>query len=183
MCFRARVDIVILGLYILFMPEAKKSPQNDPALKKILERYKKQSSKLISILQDIQKEYRYLPEDTLRHISDRISVPLTEIYGVTTFYKSFRLYPPGRHEIVTCMGTACHIRGGPRIVDEIRKILGIEPGQTTKDGEYSLDTVNCLGCCAIGPVMVMDGKYYGQVTPQSVRRLLKQPRAKEAVQK
>lgn len=165
------------------MPERKDSPQNDPALKKIMERYKKQPGKLISILQDIQKEYRYLPEDILMHISGRMSIPLTEMYGVITFYKSFRLHPPGRHEFVTCLGTACHIRGGPRIVDEIGKILGIESGQTTKDGEYSLETVNCLGCCAIGPVVVMDGKYYGQVTPQSVRRLLKQPRAKKVVQK
>ncbi len=172
-----------MGLYILSMPDRKESPQTDPALKKIMGRYKGNARELIPILQDIQKDYRYLPENVLRHISDRMSIPLTEIYGVTTFYKSFRLYPPGRHEIVTCMGTACHIRGGPRIVNEIEKILGIEAGQTTEDGEYSLETVNCLGCCAIGPVVVMDGKYYGQVTPQSIRRLLKQPQAKEAVRK
>jgi len=101
-----------------------------------------------------------------------LEIPLIDVYGVATFYKSFSLKPRGKHLITACLGTACHVRGGPRIVDELQRKLKIKPGETTDDGEYTLETVNCLGCCAIGPIVVKDGIYHGQMNPQRVDSLL-----------
>jgi len=153
----------------------------DPRLNKILGNYRRRANEIISVLQDIQEEYGYLPESVLRNVSREWGVSLVNIYGIATFYKLFRLQPAGRHTITVCAGTACHVRGAPRLVDEISRILGIAPGGTTKDGEYSMETVNCLGCCAIGPVLVRDGKYYGQVAPHTVKRLLEPAQVKEVV--
>jgi len=104
--------------------------------------------------------------------SEGLEIPLIDVYGVATFYKSFSLKPRGKHLITACLGTACHVRGGPRIVDELQRKLKIKPGETTDDGEYTLETVNCLGCCAIGPIVVKDGIYHGQMNPQRVDSLL-----------
>lgn len=131
---------------------------------------------LLSILQDIQNEKGYLPVECLKEVASKLDMPLIEIYGVATFYKSFSLKPKGRHQIKVCSGTACHVRGSDRIIKETIQKLGIEPGETSENGEYSLETVMCLGCCAIGPVVVKDGKYYGQVTPAKVESILKTPK-------
>ena len=128
---------------------------------------------LLSILQDVQKECGYLPEERLREIALMLGMPLIDVYGVATFYKSFSLKPRGRHLVKVCLGTACHVRGSSRIVDEIGRKLAVRPGDTSENGEFSLETVMCLGCCAIGPVVVVDGKYYGQVTPTKVESILR----------
>ena len=128
---------------------------------------------LLSILQDVQKECGYLPEERLRKIALMLGMPLIDVYGVATFYKSFSLKPRGRHLIKVCLGTACYVRGSSRIVDEIGRKLAVRPGDTSENGEFSLETVMCLGCCAIGPVVVVDGKYCGQVTPKKVESILR----------
>lgn len=139
-----------------------------------VERYGGRRSCLIQILHDTQREYRYLPEPALRNISEALGIPLTDIYGVATFFKAFSLEPKGKHVVTCCMGTACHVRNSPGVLDELRRTLGIEPGETTEDMLFSLETVNCLGACALGPVVVIDGKYYGEVTPAKVKKILKE---------
>jgi len=134
---------------------------------------KENGDTLLSILQDIQAECGYLPEEKLIETAETLDMPLIDVYGVATFYKSFSLTPRGRHQVKVCLGTACHVRGANRIVEEIERKLAIRPGETSEDGEFSLETVMCLGCCAIGPVVVIDGKYYGQVTPTKVESILR----------
>lgn len=128
---------------------------------------------LLSVLQDIQAKYGYLPEEKLIETAETLDMPLIDVYGVATFYKSFSLKPRGRHLVKVCLGTACHVRGANRIVEEIERKLAVRPGETSENGEFSLETVMCLGCCAIGPVVVIDGKYYGQVTPTKVESILR----------
>ncbi len=128
---------------------------------------------LIPILQDIQEEYNWLPEEVFGIISREIGIPVMDIYGVATFYRTFSLKPRGKHIVTACVGTACHVRGGQRIVETLSSELRIEPGETTEDMKFSLDTVNCLGCCAIGPIVVIDGEYYGGMTSQKTLALLK----------
>jgi len=128
---------------------------------------------LLSILQDVQKECGYLPEERLREIAVMLDMPLIDVCGVATFYKSFSLTPRGRHQVKVCLGTACHVRGADRIVEELERKLDVRRGETSEDGEFSLEAVMCLGCCAIGPVVVVDGKYYGQVTTAKVESILK----------
>ena len=138
----------------------------------ILSKYKNNKSTLIQILLDIEGENRWLPEDVLNRISERLDVPLVQIRHIATFYKAFHLTPRGRYTISICMGTACHVRGAPRILDKVTDILGIKPGQTTEDQKFSLDTVNCLGCCAMGPVMVVEGEYHGKLPVSKVGEIL-----------
>ena len=132
---------------------------------------------LISTLQDIQERYKYLPEEALREVAKASGIALRDVYGVATFYSAFSFTPKGKHVITVCLGTACHVRGGVRIVDVLSKNLGINPGQTTKDLQFTIEAVNCLGCCAIGPTVVLNGEYYGQMTPQKtlnqIKRLIK----------
>ena len=134
--------------------------------------YEKDSSQLIGILQDIQAEHNYLPYDALVKVSGQMKIPLSRLYSLATFFKAFSLEPRGKHIVTVCLGTACHVRKAPRIVDEISRYLAIEPGGTTTDGMFTLETVNCLGTCALGPVAVIDGKYHGNLTAQTVRSLL-----------
>ena len=129
---------------------------------------------LLSILQDVQQECGYLPEERLREIAVMLGMPLIDVCGVATFYKSFSLTPKGRHQIKVCLGTACHVRGANRILKEVERKLGIKPGETSEDGEFSLETVMCLGCCAIGPVVVMDDRYYGKMTTAKLESMLMQ---------
>ena len=129
-------------------------------------------SNLIPILHEIQKEYRYLPEDALRSVAEIMDIPLVDVYGVATFFTSFSLEPKGKHQVTMCMGTACHVRRSGSILEEAKRFLGIEPGETTEDMLFTLETVNCLGACALGPIVVIDGKYHGQVTPARVKELL-----------
>ncbi|HUX48252.1 MAG TPA: NADH-quinone oxidoreductase subunit NuoE [Dehalococcoidia bacterium] len=129
---------------------------------------------LLSILHNIQREWGYLPEEKLREIAVMLGMPLIDVCGVATFYKSFSLTPKGRHQIKVCLGTACHVRGANRILKEVGRKLGIKPGETSEDGEFSLEIVMCLGCCAIGPVVVMDDRYYGKMTTAKLESMLMQ---------
>jgi len=138
----------------------------------VVEEYGQKPWALISILQDIQDKVGYLPPDVLKRVAGKMDLPLTQIYGVATFYKSLNLTPQGRHTITLCMGTACHVRGADKILNEMSDFLEIEPGQTTVDGEYTLRAVNCLGACAIGPVVVVDGEYYGKMSASKAKNLL-----------
>jgi len=127
---------------------------------------------LIAILQDIQDEYYYLPKDSLKLVAKKLSVPLIDVIGVATFYRAFSLKPRGRHTCTVCLGTACHVRGGPKILDEFERKLGVKAGETTRDKMFTLETVACLGCCAIGPVVVVDGNYFAQVNIRKVGSIL-----------
>jgi NADH-quinone oxidoreductase subunit E len=127
---------------------------------------------LVSILQDVQSEYNYLPKEALAQVSQDLDIPLTRVYSVATFFKAFSLKPRGRHIINVCLGTACHVRGAVRIRDEIERELDIKPGETTKDLKFTLETVNCVGACALGPIVIIDGKYSGQMKPDKVKTLL-----------
>jgi len=139
----------------------------------IVNRYEGQITGSVGILQDIQKRYNYLPKEALVHMAKRLDVPLSQVYGLATFYKAFSLKPRGKHLISVCMGTACHVRGAPRIADEIQRRLNIKPGQTSRDLQFSLETVNCLGACALGPLMVIDGEYFGKMSARKVEAILK----------
>ena len=143
---------------------------------RILENHNNDRGGLISILEEIQAQYGYLPEETLRIVSERTGRSLVDIYGVATFYRFFSLQPKGKHLICACLGTACHVRGAPRIVAELEQQLGIKAGQTTADKEFTLETVNCLGACALGPVVVIDGHYFSKVGKSKVKQLLEQAR-------
>ena len=134
---------------------------------------KENNKNLLSVLQDIQARYSYLPEEKLIETAKTFDMPLIDVYGTATFYQSFSLTPRGRHQLKVCLGTACHVRGASRILKEVERKLGIEPGETREDGEFSLETVMCLGCCAIGPVVVIDNKYYGQMTRTKIESVLK----------
>lgn len=129
---------------------------------------------LLSILHNIQREWGYLPEEKLREIAVMLGMPLIDVCGVATFYKSFSLTPKGRHQIKVCLGTACHVRGANRILKEVERKLGLKSGETSEDGEFSLETVMCLGCCAIGPVVVVDDRYYGKMTTAKLESMLMQ---------
>ena len=131
----------------------------------IIERYQGEASYLIQILLDIQSENRWLPNAALNRVSEKLAVPVSKIQHIATFYKAFSLVPKGRHQVHICMGTACHVRGAPRVLDTVQDLTGIKPGETDLELKFSLETVNCLGCCALGPVMEIDGKTHGKATP------------------
>jgi NADH-quinone oxidoreductase subunit E len=138
----------------------------------VIDKHHEKRTALISILHEIQDKYHHLPEKALKKVASRLQMDLNDIYGVATFYKSFSLVPKGKHSITLCLGTACHVRGGPKILREVKKLLNIEPGQTTEDNKFSLNVVNCLGVCAIGPVMFLDGKFYGELNPVKAKRII-----------
>lgn len=145
-------------------------------LDEILDRYSEDPSNLISILQDVQAEYNYVSPETMALVCDHVGVPLTQAWSVATFYKSFSLEPRGEHEIKVCLGTACHLKGSGRLVENLCRALEIEPGQTTKDLKFTLDTVNCLGACALAPVTVMDEEYTANATSRKINKLIEQAR-------
>ena len=127
---------------------------------------------LVNILGDIQDQYNYLPEDALRNVAHSLKMPMRDIFGVATFYKSFRLSPRGKHLISVCVGTTCHVRGATAIAAAFTRQLGTEPGETTGDREFTFETVNCLGACALGPIVVVDGKYFSNVKTTDVRKII-----------
>jgi NADH:ubiquinone oxidoreductase subunit E len=145
----------------------------------IIDGYGGEHRGLIPSLLDLQNEYHYLPPEALQRVSERMQIPLMQVFQVASFYKAFSLEPRGRHVVTVCLGTACHVRGGVRLVEQIGRLLEVEPGKTTKDRQFTLETVNCLGCCALGPVMVLDGKYYGSMTASKVERVLNKYREVE----
>ena len=145
----------------------------------ITSKYNGNHDNLISILHEIQAEYRYLPESAIRIVAGELNLQLMQVYSVATFFKAFSLKPQGEHLINVCLGTACHVRGAQSVLDEIKRQLDIDAGETTEDMQFTLKTVNCLGACALGPVVVIDGKYYGKMTPGKVKKALERIR-KEA---
>lgn len=142
------------------------------SVNRICEKYEQLGGGLISILEEIQAKYSYLPENALRKVAEKTGRSLTDIYGVATFYKSFSLKPRGKHLVSVCLGTACHVRGAKTIATEIEQQLSIKSGETTPDKEFTLETVNCLGACALGPVVVVDGHYFPQVKVSMVSGIL-----------
>ena len=144
------------------------------AIESIVNKYEAKQTALIMILQDIQKHYRYLPVEALKLVAKKMELPVAQIFGVATFYRSFSLKPKGKHHICVCTGTACHVRQASVIVDRLETSLGIKPGLTTDDREFSLETVNCLGACALGPLVTADEVYFGNMTVAKVDRMLDQ---------
>jgi NADH:ubiquinone oxidoreductase subunit E len=130
------------------------------------------ADQLIEVLQDMQARFRYLPEDGLRLTAEVLGVAPIEVFRVASFYRSFSLTPHGRHTLTVCLGTACHVRGATRMIDIAQSELGVAPGETTADGAFTLERVNCLGCCALGPVVVLDGTYHGHMNQASLRTLI-----------
>lgn len=157
---------------------AKMTAKHLATVRRILRRHQGRRGGLVSILQDIQSELGYLPEAALKEVSKAGRRPLIKIYSVATFYSSFRFKPKGKHLLQVCLGTACHVRGGTQVAEQMKEKLGVGPGETTGDGDFTLETVNCLGCCAIGPVVVRDGKYHGQVKVGDLKSLLKRTNSK-----
>jgi len=144
---------------------------SENVLETILDNRRSQPQQLIEVLQDVQEAFGYIPEDVMTTVSKELGVPVIEVYQVANFYKAFSLSPRGRHIITVCMGTACHVRGAPRLLDDVKGQLNIEPGQTTQDNLFTLQRVNCLGACALGPIVVLDGKYHRNMTPNKLRKL------------
>jgi NADH-quinone oxidoreductase subunit E len=147
-------------------------------LNPILERYPKDESSLIMILQDVQAEFNYLPPELLKIVAKEIGVPKARVFGVATFYKAFSLEPRGKEIIKVCMGTACHVRGAPLIKDELERQLDIKAGGATKDLKYSLELVNCVGACAMAPVAIVGDKYYPNLSPDKLKKIIKVKKSK-----
>lgn len=139
----------------------------------IIDKHQAEASALIQVLLEIQRENHWLSKQALDKVSVRLGVPLSQLRHIATFYKAFSLVPRGRHEVQICLGTACHVRGGPRILDRVEDVLGIRAGETSSDMKFTLETVACLGCCALGPVMVVDGKYHGKIASTDAEEVLK----------
>ncbi len=144
-----------------------------PVLDSILKRHGCDPANVIAILQDIQAEANWLPEEDLRYVCTQLDIPLSKMMALATFYKAFSLEPRGKHIVSVCLGTACHVRGAERIVGAVERELGIQGGETDADLQWTLETVNCLGACALGPIIVVDGEYHGQMTSAKATRLLK----------
>ena len=149
------------------------SPEN---VARIVDEHAGKMGGLITVLQQIQARYGYLPPEALTVVANRTGRSLTDVYGVATFFRSFSLDPRGKHVCSVCLGTACHVRGGPVIAEEFAESLGVAPGETTADRSFTLETVNCLGACALGPIVVVDGHYFSNVSPVKVKEILEQAR-------
>ncbi len=145
---------------------------SNEVLEKILKNRRSQPQQLVEVLQDVQEAFGYVPQEAMTVVARELGVPLIEVSRVAHFYKAFSLKPRGKHVVTVCMGTACHVRGAPRMLDQVKGELGIEPGETTEDRMFTLERVNCLGACALGPVVVLDGQYYPKMTPNKLRELL-----------
>ncbi len=142
----------------------------------IIEKYKDKQGSLIAMLEEVQKLHGYLPEEVLRTLSEKSGHSLVDVYGVATFYKAFSLKPRGKHLALICLGTACHVRGAPRVVEEFERQLEIKAGETTTDNEFTVETVNCLGACALGPTVSVDGHYFSHVSKRKVKEIIDKTR-------
>ncbi len=140
----------------------------------IIQQYGARESAILGILQDIQAEEKYLPKEALEYVSQKMNIPLVQVFRIATFYNALSLKPRGKHKIDVCLGTACHVRGGGRILEKLERELGIPVGETTKDKKFTLESVRCLGCCSLGPVAVIDGKVFGRLGQDKVPSLLKE---------
>lgn len=138
----------------------------------ILKKYPSEKRYTLAILQDVQKEYGFIPREVMGFVSEYLSLPISDIYSIATFYKALSLKAKGKYVIKVCNGTACHIRGSNTLIDEVTEVLGIKPGETTEDGLFSIEIVNCLGACALAPVMVVNEKYYGNMTKEKVKTVI-----------
>lgn len=142
-------------------------------LQALLEKYRGRKTAVIGLLQDMARQFGYLPEDALERVSTEMDIPLSRLYSLATFYSSFRLKPMGRHRVCVCVGTACHVKGATNIVEAVERDLGVKAGDTTPDGEFTLETVACLGACALAPLVVLDADYHGKMDSRKASRLLK----------
>jgi NADH-quinone oxidoreductase subunit E len=146
---------------------------DDAKLKDIVDRHDRDPSALLSILMDIQKEERWLPREVLKTLSTEIHVPMARIYALATFFSAFSLTPRGKHLCTVCMGTACHVRGAPKLVEQIERDFSLKSGGTTPDMHLTLETVNCVGACALGPLVIVDGEYHGNMTSTKMDKVMK----------
>lgn len=151
--------------------KAKNTSEEGP-LDEILSRYLHTGESLLGILQDIQSANQYIPQEYLPGVASWTGVPLNRVYAVTTFYNAFSLEPKGKYVIKVCVGTACHVRGAPGIIEELEALLGVKRGETTSDGKFTLETVNCIGACALGPVMVTNGDYQGHLSRDKINAII-----------
>jgi NADH:ubiquinone oxidoreductase subunit E len=142
-------------------------------MEKILKQFRPEKKELIHLLHKVQAEHGYISPEAITEIARFLGISEGEIYGVLTFYRAFTLKPKGEHTITICMGTACHVRGAPRILDEFSRRLGIASGETSEDGKFTLETVNCVGACALGPIVITDGEYHGEVKSKDLQGILK----------
>lgn len=149
-----------------------KMAQKLSKIDQIIAKYQADKSALIQMLLEIQREKRWLPKPAVARLSQRLGIPINQIYHIATFYKAFSLIPQGRHAVSVCLGTACHVRGAPRLLDRVTDTLCIGPGETSPDMKFTLSTVNCLGCCALGPVMLVDGEYHGNPSAKEIERVI-----------
>lgn len=146
---------------------------------RIIEKYKDEKGAMIPILHEVQQEKGYLPEDVQAYIAQKMGVPLSEVYGIVTFYALFNTQPKGKHKISVCLGTACYVRGSGKILEEFEKQLNIKVGQTTADGQFTLEACRCLGACGLAPVLTVDDHVHGRLTPKDVAGLIEQYKAEE----
>ena len=160
----------------------RKAEERLSGIKDILERHPANRGSLIPVLQDVQEDFGYLSEEAVEELARLMGISANEIYGVATFYTQFRFKPPGRHTIQSCQGTACHVRGGQKILNELEQRLEITAGQTTADGQFDLQRVACLGCCALAPVVAVDGKVHAQVTAKKIPSVLSQYDGKKGME-
>jgi NADH-quinone oxidoreductase subunit E len=147
-------------------------PESLAAIDAILSKQHYSDSMLIGYLQDIQKDLRYLPQEALRFVAERVGVALPRLYGIATFYKTFSLRPRGRHLVHVCLGTACHVRGGGKLLESFERLLGVPAGETTYDDRFSLESVRCVGCCGLAPVFMVDGNFYGKMTQDKIPQVI-----------
>ena len=148
------------------------------SIDKLCDQYRDEQGAIVELLQTIQSEEQYLPREALERVSTNLEIPLSQLYGLATFYRAFSLKPRGKHQLTCCMGTACHVRGGQRIVDQLQRLLGITVGETTDDGLFTLESVNCVGACAVAPILLVDDEYHGEMTPAKAAQLVHECRCK-----
>lgn len=145
---------------------------NPQKVDEIIDRYPGREGVLIQLLLDLQGEFNWIPKEAIQRINEKLGIPLSQIYRVASFYKAMSLVPRGKHVVNVCLGTACHVRGSTKVMDKVEEVLGISAGDTTKDMKFTLERVNCLGCCALGPVMIVDKDYHGNLIPAKVKAIL-----------
>ncbi len=164
------------------VPEPQLAEEDLDKMKQILDNYNGQDGILVPILQDINESYHYLPQDHLKYVSFRLGIPLSHVYNIATFYNAFSLTPRGKYTIQVCLGTACHVKGAPKILEALERELGIPSGETTEDRLFSLEAVRCLGCCGLAPVITVGEDVYGEVTQTKLPGILNSYREKEKVE-